>query len=61
MFNFLQKHQDVLPFVETIKNAADNEKKSLGFLSAKAYETAAYNEKILIATCQLSGQYRFKS
>jgi len=48
-FTFLHKRKDILPYVETLSQEADKEKKALGFLSATAYESAAHSEKIIIA------------
>lgn len=56
-FIFLHKRKDILPYVDTLRNEADTEKKALGFLSATAYESAAHNEKILVATLEDSGEY----
>lgn len=54
---FLHKRKDILPYVEIVQKEADKEKKALGFLSAKAYESAAYSEKIIIAVSDKSDEY----
>ena len=54
---FLHKRKDILPYVEIVQKEADKEKKSLGFLSAKAYESAAYSEKIVIAVSSENDEY----
>ena len=56
-FKFLHKQKDILPYVEIVQKEADNEKKALGFLSAKAYESAAYSEKIIIAVSGENDEY----
>jgi len=54
---FFHKRKDILPFVETVRQEADKEKKALGFLSAKAYESAAHSEKIIIAVSGDNNEY----
>lgn len=45
----LDKGNDVLPFIETIKEKADSEKTALGFLPDNVYEQAVLQEKLLVA------------
>jgi len=48
-YQFLKQRADVFPYVKDIQNSSDNERKALGFLVPAAYETAIYQEKIILA------------
>ena len=56
-FNFLHKREDILDYVTTVQEEADKEKKALGFLSPKAYQSAAYSEKIIVAVTNNESEY----
>ncbi len=57
-FCFLNKREDVLPFVKAIQKAADEERNALGFLVPDAYKSGAYQQKIIVAlTAGENSQY----
>ncbi len=56
-FKFLHKRSEIFDYVTTVQKEADKEKKSLGFLSLKAYQSAAYSEKIIVAVTNPGKEY----
>jgi GNAT superfamily N-acetyltransferase/predicted nucleic acid-binding protein len=49
-FEILSEPEEVAPYVDQVRTAADQEKDSLGFLPERVYKDAAIQGKLLIAT-----------